>query len=74
MVLNVAVGYIISVYEERRYLNSLLRENTMQTRQSYYVSQDMPALHLPVTNSLWLRKGKHSNSPWPLLLKKRMLQ
>lgn len=51
-VLNASIGCIISLCDEKRYPNSLLREYTMQTRESYYVPSDIPALHLPLTKSI----------------------
>lgn len=45
----------------KRYPNSLLEENTLQWKQSYYTSQDVPALHLPMTKSISATKDKN---PW----------
>lgn len=55
--------YIISLCDEKRYPNSLLRENTMWTRQSYYASPDIPALHLPLTKSITVAEGDKTFRP-----------
>lgn len=50
--MNAQFGYIISPCDEKRYPNSLLGENASRTRQSYYASQDIAALHLPMTKCI----------------------
>lgn len=43
----------------KRSPNSLLGENRLQRKQSYYASQDVPALHLPMTKSISPTKDKN---------------
>lgn len=43
----------------KRSPNSLLGDDTWQRKQSYYTSQDVPALHLPMTKSVSAAEDKN---------------